>query len=178
MSREEFERLPEGPPFYDYVNGEAVEVNRATGKHQRIVFRLANLLWEHVQGRQLGDVFPDIDVALPTGNVYGPDIVFVAAEHMHRYSEASGDLLGAPDLAVEVLSATTEAYDRGQKLQDFYASEVPWVWLVNQTDLGIAELQRTAEGYAEITFTPAGEAFTPRLFPDLRIDLEKLIGGS
>jgi hypothetical protein len=26
MSREEFEKLPEGPPFYDYINGEAILV--------------------------------------------------------------------------------------------------------------------------------------------------------
>ena len=29
MSPEEFERLPEGPPFYDYIDGEAIEAVEA-----------------------------------------------------------------------------------------------------------------------------------------------------
>ena len=36
MSLEEFERLPEGPPFYDYVNGEAIKQGKRTGRHQDI----------------------------------------------------------------------------------------------------------------------------------------------
>jgi Uma2 family endonuclease len=41
MSREQFLQLPEGPPFYDYVNGEAIEVNRPSVRHQYILIRLA-----------------------------------------------------------------------------------------------------------------------------------------
>jgi hypothetical protein len=37
MSREQFLQLPEGPPFYDYVNGEAIEVNRPSVRHQYIL---------------------------------------------------------------------------------------------------------------------------------------------
>jgi hypothetical protein len=32
MSKEEFAKLPEGPPFYDYIGGEAIEVNRPTAE--------------------------------------------------------------------------------------------------------------------------------------------------
>ncbi len=46
MSREEFEKLLEGPPCCDYINGEAIEVDRPTGRHQHIVGRLWNTLWE------------------------------------------------------------------------------------------------------------------------------------
>jgi len=127
MTREEFERLPEGPPFYDYVNGEAVEVNRPTGRHQQIVLRLGNRLWEHARGNSLGEIYPDIDVELPNGNVYGPDIVFLSTEHLDRYDEASGDIHGAPDLVVEVLSPSTAAYDRVEKFREYHEAGVAWV---------------------------------------------------
>lgn len=47
MSREQFEKLPEGPPFYDYTHGEAIEAKRPSGRHQQIQMRLGNALWEH-----------------------------------------------------------------------------------------------------------------------------------
>src|SRR4051812_9185505 len=130
MTREEFDGLPEGPPFYDYVNGEAIEANRPTGRHQLVMFRLANVLWEHVHATTLGELYADIDVELPNGNVYGPDMVFLSTAHADRYDEPSGDLFGAPDMALEIISASTEAYDRGEKLQDFYRAGVEWVWFV------------------------------------------------
>jgi Uma2 family endonuclease len=54
MSREQFLQLPEGPPFYDYVNGEAIEVNRPSVKHQYLLIRLASRLMEYVESRQQG----------------------------------------------------------------------------------------------------------------------------
>jgi len=87
MSREEFEKLPEGPPYYDYIGGEAIEVNRPTGKHQDIV----GLVWYGLQvfltkqGR--GKAWFDIDVLLPTGTVVGPDISVLFSEHLDRYNE-------------------------------------------------------------------------------------------
>src|SRR5207253_10726959 len=87
MAEEEFERLPEGPPFYDYIDGEAIELNKPTGKHQRIEMRLSNTLFEFTSARSLGEVYHQIDVKLPVGNWVGPDIVFIAAAHLDRYDE-------------------------------------------------------------------------------------------
>jgi Uma2 family endonuclease len=176
MSLEEFERLPEGPPYYDYIDGEAIEVNRPRGRHQVIEMRLANRCWEHVHAQQAGEVFRQIDVRLPTGNWVGPDIVFIAAEHLDRYDKEKGDRYGAPDLAVEVTSPTTVDYDRGAKIEQYFRSEVPWVWIVDQETLAIEEFQWTPEGYARLGAVQAGEVLRPRLFPGLEIDLKALIG--
>lgn len=175
MSREEFDRLPEGPPFYDYVNGEAIEVNRPTGRHQQVLLRLGNALWEHTAEQDLGEVYPDIDVRLPNGNEYGPDLVFLRKEHAERYDEATGDLYGAPDLAVEILSASTATYDRGEKLQDFHRAEVEWVWFVDPERTTFEELRWTASGYEVTRTTVPGELFRPAVFPGLEIDLAGLL---
>ena len=176
MTREEFDRIPEGPPYYDYVNGEAVEVNKPKGRHQVVSMRLGNMLWEFAQAHGMGQVFPEIDVELPTGDSVGPDILFLSAEHAGLYDETSGDLRGAPDLVVEVLSPSTVAYDRIVKMDLYLRSRVSWVWLVDPDSLAVEEFKWTPEGYLRVGATAAGQAFSPQLFSGLNIDLLNLIG--
>ncbi len=78
MSREQFLQLPEGPPYYDYVNGEAIEVNRPSVRHQYILIRLASQLMAYVEPRQLGLVAGDCNLELPNGNIYAPDILYLS----------------------------------------------------------------------------------------------------
>ncbi|MDT7896442.1 MAG: Uma2 family endonuclease [Armatimonadota bacterium] len=177
MSKEEFEKLPEGPPFYDYIGGEAIEVNRPSGKHQKIIVRVCNRLMDHLYERRLGDVWADIDVLLPTGDVVGPDLSLLLAEHLDRYDEEKGDIIGVPDLVVEVLSPTTREYDRvEEKMRVYHRAGVPWVWLIDQETLTIEEFRWTQDGYLLVQAVKAGETFRPTLFPDLDINLKTLLG--
>ena len=176
MSMEEFERIPEGPPFYDYIDGEAIKLNKPTGRHQRIEMRLANALFEFTSTRRLGEVYHNIDVKLPVGNWVGPDIVFIAAEHMDRYNQQKGDLYGAPDLAVEISSPPTATYDRIVKLEQYQLSEVPWLWIVDQDHLAVEEYQWTPDGYLRVGGALGSETFRPHLFDGLEIDLATLTG--
>ncbi len=176
MSKEEFEKLPEGPPFYDYLNGEAIEVNRPSGRHQTIVGLLWHLLLTFLSATGLGKVWFDIDVLLPTGDVVGPDISLLLAEHLDRYDEEKGDIIGVPDLVVEVLSPTTREYDRVEKMRVYHRAGVPWVWLIDQETLTIEEFRWTQDGYLLVQAVKAGETFHPKLFPDLEINLKTLLG--
>lgn len=178
MSREQFEALPEGPPYYDYINGEAVEVNRPKGRHQQIGMRLGNVLWEFAQANDLGEVFPDIDVALPTGDTFGPDIVFLAKERLGLYDEEKGDLYGAPDLVVEILSPSSASYDRVEKFAVYHRAKVAWVWFVEQESLTIEEFQWTPEGYLLVGGASGGQVFQPKRFEGLEINLNRLLGGA
>ncbi len=177
MSREEFERLPEGPPFYDYIGGEAIEVNRPTGRHQRIVVYLAFTVDQFLRSRKLGVAYADIDVLLPTGNTVGPDISVLLSEHIGYYDEQKGDIVGVPDLIVEVLSPSTTSYDRVEKFSEYFRAGVPWVWFVDQDALTIEEFRWTPDGYLLTQVVKSGEAFRPKLFPELEINLKALLEG-
>jgi Uncharacterized protein conserved in cyanobacteria, COG4636 len=135
MSREQFLQLPEGPPFYDYVNGEAIEVNRPSVKHQYLLIRLASRLMEYVESRQQGLVVGDCNLELPNGNIYAPDILYLSPQNLGAYDHAQGYVRGVPDLVVEILSPSTADYDRIQKMGDYAACGVSWVWLVDQETL-------------------------------------------
>jgi len=176
MTPEEYEALPEGPPFYDYIRGEAIEVNKPKLRHQVIAMRLGNAIWEHCQKHDLGLVTPDTNVKLPTGDWVGPDIMFVSKGRSECYDETRGVIVGAPDLIVEVSSPSTMAYDRGEKLKLYSENGVKWVWFVDQDTLTIEELQLTREGYVHLDAFGADKVFSPKLFPKLEINLANLIG--
>ncbi|GIV04947.1 MAG: hypothetical protein KatS3mg016_0522 [Fimbriimonadales bacterium] len=169
MSRQEFEQIPEGPPYYDYIQGEAVEVNRLTGEHQEIMVWLASKLWEYARQNNLGKVWADINVDLPTGDLVGPDIVYLATENLLLYSR--GYIQGAPDLVAEVLSPSNASYDRVEKLDAYRRAGVPWVWLVDPETLVVEEYQWTPEGYLLVSTTPPTRPFEPKRFAGLKLEL-------
>src|SRR5215813_7017793 len=107
MSLEEFERLPEGPPYFDYINGAAIKLNRPTPRHSDVQVALTWILKQHVHSEHLGRVHAEIDVRLPSGEWVGPDISFLATAHNDRMDEAKGDLYGIPDLIIEISSPST-----------------------------------------------------------------------
>jgi len=174
MSREQFLQLPEGPPYYDYVNGEAIEVNRPSVRHQYLLIRLASQLIEYVESRQLGLVAGDSNLELPNGNIYAPDILYLSRQNLTAYDPTRGYVRGAPDLVVEILSPSTAEYDRTQKMSDYAACGVSWVWLIDQETLLVEEYQWTPEGYLRRQAVDARTPFRPHLFPDLTLELAQL----
>jgi Uma2 family endonuclease len=174
MSREQFLQLPEGPPFYDYVNGEAIEVNRPSIKHQEILLALSASLHAHVQTHALGKVLIEVNLELPNGNIYTPDILFYSHQTAGQIDVSRGYVRGVLDLVVEILSPSTADYDRTQKMGDYAACGVPWVWLVDQETLLIEEYQWTPEGYLRRQAVDAQTPFHPHLFPELTLQMAHL----
>jgi len=175
MSREEYEKLPEGPPFYDYINGEAIEVNGPTGRHQHIVGWLWHAIADHLQEKNLGDCWFDIDVLLPIGSVVGPDISILFSEHPDRYDKQKGDIIGTPDIVVEVSSPTTSEYDRTDKLNEYHRSSVQRVWFVDQETLTVEEFQWTPESYLLGQVVKGGDVFRPKALEGFEVNLKRLL---
>jgi len=53
----------------------------------------------------------------------------------------------APDWVAEVLSPSTEKFDRGEKLAVYAREQVAWVWLVNPTQRTLEILQLGPDGH-------------------------------
>jgi Uma2 family endonuclease len=174
MSREQFLQLPEGPPYYDYVNGEAIEVNRPSVRHQEILLALGASLLAHVQSRGLGRVLIEVNLELPNGNIYTPDLLFYTPQTAAQIDTQRGYVRGVPDLVVEILSPSTAEYDRTQKMGDYAACAVPWVWLIDQETLLVEEYQWTPEGYLRRQAMDARTPFRPHLFSDLALVMAQL----
>jgi Uma2 family endonuclease len=125
--------------------------------------------------KQQGLVVGDCNLELPNGNIYAPDILLLEpAEPGANYDVVRGYVRGVPDLVVEILSPSTADYDRTQKMGDYAACGVPWVWLVDQETLLIEEYQWTPEGYLRRQAVDAQTPFHPHLFPELTLQMAHL----
>lgn len=176
MSKEEFKKLPEGPPYYEFERGKVVEVPRPHPWHNRVVGILYHLLLSFVERQKLGLVFMDSEVDLPTDVTYAPDILFIRKENSQIYNPQTGEIVGVPDLIVEVISPFHQERDRIKKFAEYEAAKVPWLWLVDAFALTVEEYQHTGEHYLRTASVGKGETFKPKIFPDLEINLLALVG--
>src|SRR5512132_865697 len=175
MTLEEFRALPEGPPYYEYEEGELILVASPTPEHQDIVSELSYVLRQFVRQHQVGRVVMEVDVYLPDGRGYIPDLAYLAAEHLHLLNPTDRKIHGSPDLVVEVTSSTP-ARDRVHKFRVYYANGVPWYWIIDSNTLAIEEYHATTQGYLRTASVAAGEEFRPQLFLGLAINLVGLLG--
>ncbi len=175
MTIEEFWKLPEGPPYYEFEDGEVIEMARPHGRHQRMVGVLFRSIDEYLEEHGGGEVWPEIDVELSPRRAYAPDLVFLTEEHADRYSDDTGRVHGAPDLVVEIASPGTVGRDRLTKLTNYAREGVSWYWLVDPQALVVEELRPSGEAYLHAGGADTGETFEPRLFPGLQINLHELL---
>lgn len=172
----DFDALPEGPPDYEFDGGELVAMPRPHPRHQAILRELSTEITIYLRTHSIGTSWPEIDVQLSRRRVFVPDLVFLAHEHQDRYSAERGRIVGAPDLAVEILSPASAGRDRIDKFNAYREAGVPWYWLIDSQSLTVEEYRLTPEGYLASARVAAGDEFTPQLFPGLQINLASLLG--
>lgn len=173
---EEWLNLPEGPPFYELEDGRLVEMPSPRKEHQEIVGVLYFFLRQFARERNLGTVIMAVDVILPTGRGYIPDLVFIRREREGEVLAPDGKVHGAPDLVVEVISPTTKIRDRVQKMRGYFEAGVEWIWLIDSDDLSVEEFKLTPEGYLRTADAVSGEIFEPKSFSGLKLNLAELLG--
>jgi Uma2 family endonuclease len=101
----------------EYVNGEIVAVGGATRKHNRVVGNVWGVLDRLLKGRPCVALAGSQRVHIPTTNMGAhPDVVVLCGK---AESDKDGRTLLNPSLIVEVLSPTTDDYDRGAKFRHY-----------------------------------------------------------
>ena len=176
VTLEEFRKLPEGPPYYEFEAGELIRRSSPTLEHQDIVGLLFAFLHAFLRKRKLGRIVMELDVYLPDGRVYIPDLAFVAQEKNSMISPIDQKIHGVPTMVAEIIS-NDAARDRIRKFQVYFENGVTWYWLVTQS-LEIEEYHRMPQGYVRTASVAAGEVFRPQVFPGLEINLHELLGVS
>lgn len=171
----EYRRLPEGPPYYELDDGRLIEWPLRSGRHQTIVGKLLTTLTRYLDKNGLGEVWHGVEVELTPTRTYVPDLSFLLTANLFRFADDVA-IQGPPDLVIEVISPSTAARDRSQKLRTYYQAGVPWYWLVESDLLIITEYRHTAGGYLVNRTIAAAEAFEPGLFPGLTFTPAGLFG--
>ena len=98
----------------EYINGQIYAMSGASREHNLITMNISNRLYIQFIERDCEVYASDMRVKVsPTGAYTYPDVVVVCDEP--RFEDTSFDSLLNPTVLVEVLSPSTEAYDRGEK---------------------------------------------------------------
>jgi len=147
VSFADLERVPEDGRRYELYDGEVYVVPAPIPRHQVVQDALA----EELRGisRQHGGfaVGSPIDIVFSDYDVMQPDIVYFGPARAHLV-DLDHAIRHPPDLCVEILSPSTEATDRGRKLQMFARYEVPEYWIVDPVHETIEVYRLEVGGYA------------------------------
>ena len=157
------------------LDGELILAAAPNNQHQRITRSLLLALHRFISDHNLGEVwFAPFDVVLSDHDVVQPDLLFVS--HAREAIITAANIQGAPDLAVEVLSPSTEGYDRGYKRELYARHGVREYWLVDP-DLETIEVLTPGEGgFVRHALYESREILTSPLLPGLAVELATIFG--
>lgn len=106
----------------EYLNGHIYAMSGASREHNTIVFNLARCIGNQLDRKPCRGYVNDMRVKVsPTGLYTYPDVVVACGEP--RFEDQHVDTLLDPTVIIEVLSDSTEAYDRGDKFAHYRALE-------------------------------------------------------
>ena len=131
---------------HEYVDGEVFAMAGASERHNLIVAHLVADLDAQMRGRPCR-VYPgDLRVAVSVdGPFYYPDVVAVCEQP--RLLDAERDTLLNPAVVIEVLSPSTEAFDRGLKFAHYRAIDsLQEVVFVAQDAVRVEHFARRPDG--------------------------------
>ncbi|AUB81857.1 Uma2 family endonuclease [Candidatus Thiodictyon syntrophicum] len=98
----------------EYLDGEVFAMTGASVEHNAIVVNIARELSIQMKGRPCQVYANDLKVRIRSADAGKyPDLIALCGEH--QFQDGRRDVLLNPSLIVEVLSDSTEAYDRGKK---------------------------------------------------------------
>ncbi len=130
MKRQRFYEEMTPDQKIEFIDGSAILHSPARNRHLDVTMLTAKLLHTFVGIHRLGTVKSENCLCVFPRNDYEPDVVFFGPEKAARLTPETMKF-PTPDLAVEVLSASTVHRDRGVKFEDFAINGVGEYWIID-----------------------------------------------
>lgn len=142
---------------HEFLDGEIYAMTGGTPKHAELAVAISSLLLTQLRGRGHHVFSSDLRVRVPaTGLAAYPDVTVVSGEL--TLDPEDDDTVTNPRIVVEVLSPSTEKFDRGLKLHHY--QRIPTleaVVLVAQREPRIEVYARQRDGGWTMQASGAGE---------------------
>ena len=130
---------------HEFINGDIFLMSGASREHNLIVFNLVRVLGNQLSGRPCEAYTSDMRVKLRGRDYAYPDLVVVCEPP--AFEDSHVDTLLNPTLLIEVLSPSTEQYDRGDKFESYRAlNSLQEYVLLTQNRPHIERYVRQSEG--------------------------------
>ena len=137
---------------HEYVKGKIISMSGASRAHNLISFNIAAELHPQIIDREIEAYIGEMRVGSPTiASYFYPDIVVVSQEP--TFEDDVFDTLLNPIVIVEILSPSTEAFDRGEKFSHYRQIESLQEYiLVSQDKVNVERFLRRPDEWGYTSF--------------------------
>ena len=145
LTPEEYLQFEEKSPIkHEYIDGQIYAMAGTTDTHNIIGLNLTFIIRNHLRGSDCRVYFADVKVRLEKRNhFYYPDIIVTCDDR----DRETATYKSFPKLIIEVLSDSTEAFDRGDKFNDYQTLEsLEEYVLVNSKHQRVETFRRGEQG--------------------------------
>ncbi|HLO88152.1 MAG TPA: Uma2 family endonuclease [Nostocaceae cyanobacterium] len=145
ISPEEYLQAEEHSPIkHEYRQGQVYAMAGASKNHVIITGNIFAMLRNHLRRSKCQAYFSDTKSYIEKLNIYYYPDVIVSCDQRDRNFDS---FLRYPCLIIEVLSPTTEAFDRGDKFADYrHLDSLQEYVLVSQNRINVEVFRRNSEG--------------------------------
>jgi Uma2 family endonuclease len=132
---------------HEFIDGLVYAMAGESPDHSTICFNLATIIGSQIWDRPCRGFSPNMKVRAGIGGLYAyPDLMIVCGEA--TFQDEQGHVLLNPTVIFEVLSPSTEKYDRGEKFRR-YRTQIESLQdyvLVSQDQLRLEHHHRESDG--------------------------------
>lgn len=157
----------------EYADGYILAMNGVSRWHNLIMGNLAGELRNRLRGRPCETYISDMRVKVAaSGRYFYPDVVALCEEP--SFEDDHVDTLVNPAVVIEVLSESTEAYDRGEKFAHYRRLESLREYvLVAQDKVRVEHYERREDGWLLIELSDPEEELELRSL-DCSVGLQEI----
>jgi Uma2 family endonuclease len=153
---------------HEYFAGVITAMAGASYRHNLIAGNIARSVGNQLAGRRCSVLPSDMRVRTISTLYTYPDVTIVCGDP--ELSGAGEETLLNPVVVIEILSASTEAYDRGDKFEHYRSiPSLREYVLVAQDRMRVEHFERQAKGQWLLTTFRSAES--PVVFPALGIEI-------
>jgi len=165
----DLEALPDDGNIYELFEGELSVAKAPSLKHQELVVNFTTILSNYLQENPIGQIWIGPGVIFDEYNSAIPDLVFIAKDRIPQV--ASGiHVVGAPDIAIEIMSPGSENVRRDQivKRQTYARFGVKEYWICEPV-VELIEISRLHENVlASVGIVRKHDEVSSPLLPGLK----------
>ena len=156
MTKEAFELLisVESPYRYELINGVAYDMTGSTPEHADISLNIAFLFREQLGRQGPCRVYVEQYVSIPNESSVIPDVVITCnIADRDKNKRLKPFKIQSPLIVVEVLSPSTENYDRAEKFLRYQRSPTLEVYILASQDKEQVEVYHKSTGWTQEHFS-------------------------
>jgi Uma2 family endonuclease len=171
LTLQEFFALPEGEPYNELIDGEAVPKVLPQRFHSKTCMRLINLFEPWIQNKgELGIEWAVVLTRHGKDWVPAPDLIYISNERLTLDEFEDGPCPVPPELAIEVISPDQTFGEMAEKATDYLNAGVLRVWVV---DPKVKSITVFASDTAPVTYR-GDLLLTDSLFPGLELTAQQV----